>query len=225
MKGHARMVALLAALCTLAAGGEAQGETAPRGSLSAGMGVSYLAPKDIVALVNVTAIPSERLSQFHAAGEFFGAAAYPLSQRWMLKAEYAYLTWSTTVDGGYGQADFGLTVHMPSVILQYIIVDEGSFDVKCGAGGGYHFGSYSEKYSYLSGESYTAKGPGFVLEMEANTAFGDHLEAFLGGNIRWSFIGTLTNAEGMVPGRNADGSTVTMNFFGAGARLGLSYFF
>jgi hypothetical protein len=61
--------------------------------------------------------------------------------------------------------------------------------------------------------------------MEANTAFGDHLEAFLGGNIRWSFIGTLTNAEGMVPGRNADGSAVTMNFFGAGARLGLSYFF
>ena len=74
-------VALLAALCTLAARGEAQGETAPRGSLSAGMGVSYLAPKDIVALVNVTAIPSERLSPFHAAGEFFGAAAYPLSVR------------------------------------------------------------------------------------------------------------------------------------------------
>jgi hypothetical protein len=64
-----------------------------------------------------------------------------------------------------------------------------------------------------------------LAELEANTALGDHLFANLGGNIRWSFIGTITNSAGVKPGRAAGGSGTTLKFFGAAARLGLSYRF
>jgi len=226
MLNKAIMAPAMCLLLAPGASGQSRGaeEVNPRPAFSAGMGVIMMSARDVVDLVNATALPSERVAEFHAAAEFFGAASYPLSADWILKFEYAFLAGSLAVAGALGPADFGVTAHMPSLIAQYVLTDRGAYNLKLGAGGGYYVGTLSEKYLTID-DMYSGSGAGVLLELEANTAFGDHLFAYLGGNLRWSFIGPLTNAAGVSPGRGADGSGTTLNFFGAGARLGFSYLF
>jgi hypothetical protein len=147
-----------------------------------------------------------------------------VSPDWILKFEYAYLTGSYGVSSPYGPTDFNVTAHCPSVIVQYVIAERGVYDLKCGIGGGYHFGAVTEQFQSLE-YRYTGKGAGLVGELEGNTAFGDHLFAFLGVNLRWSFIGALANTAGVSPVHTAGGGGTTLTFFGAGARLGMSYHF
>ena len=222
---RSRSLLMTAALCAvLQARAQTHPDPAPRVSLSAGMGVEYASYADATALINATSLPSERVPQFKSAVEFFGACAFPLSEVWLVKFEYAYTLASWSPQGAFGPASFSVTAHMPSVILQYMLTDRGVYNVRVGAGGGYHFGHLAEKYLSLDG-TFSGKGPGVVLEVEANTAFGDHLFAFLGGNIRWEFIGGLLDASGESPGAAGGGGGVTLHSFGAGARLGACYLF
>ncbi|MEW6509347.1 MAG: hypothetical protein AB1428_00160 [Bacteroidota bacterium] len=196
----------------------------PRPGVAAGMGVSYLSARDVVDLVNATAIPGERVAQFRAVAEFFAAVSYPLNDEWIIKAEYAYLAGSYSVPSAFGPADFAITAHLPSVILQYVVAEQGVYNVKLGAGGGYAAGSLTEKYLSLD-DRFSGNGGGAVVEIEANTAFGDNLYAYLGANLRWSFVGELVNRASLPPGRGSGGGGTSLNFFGVGARLGVSYFF
>jgi hypothetical protein len=219
------IVSVLAVLCALGqVRAQTQADPAPRASLSAGMGVEYASYSDVTTLINATLTPAQVVPRFKSAVEFFGAFAFPLSDFWLLKFEYAYMLASFSPQGAYGPASLSVTFQMPSLILQYMLLDRGVYNVRVGAGGGYHFGSMEEKYLTLD-DTFTGKGPGVVLEIEANTAFGDHLFAFLGGNIRWEFIGPLLDASGVSPGVASGGSGVTLHSFGAGARLGACYLF
>jgi hypothetical protein len=193
-------------------------------ALAAGMGVSYVSPRDLVDLINATGGAAGRVPQFRAFGEFFGAFSVPLSADWILKFEYAYLTGSYAVSSLYGPADFSVTAHLPSVIAQYVLASRGTYDLKLGFGAGYHVGTLAEKFLTID-DRYTGRGPGFVAELEGNTAFGEHLFAFLGVNLRWSFIGELANEGGVSPGHASGGGGTTLTLFGAGARLGMSYHF
>jgi len=199
-------------------------ESPPRAAIGAGMGVEYMTASDLVGLINATAVPNERVAQFKSAVEFFGAASVPVSDRWIIKIEYADLITSFSPMGAYGPTQFDVNIQMPSLIAQYVLTDRGVYNFKLGAGAGYHFGKLSERYFTLN-DSFTGKGLGTVLELEGNTAFGDHLYAFLGANMRWDFIGTLTNGAGISPGPGPSGTGVTLHFFAAGARLGLTYLF
>jgi len=204
--------------------GRPEDDVYPRPELAAGFGVSYMAVRDVVDLINATALPSERVPDFRAAAEFFGAVSYPVSKEWLLKFEYAYLFASYASASPFGQADIGVNVHLLSLLVQIVLADKGVYNLKLGAGGGVCFGSMSEKYVTID-DTYSGRGPAVVLEIEANTALGENLYAYLGGNIRWSFIGELSNTAGRIPGRGANGGGTTLSFFGAGARLGLSYSF
>jgi len=199
-------------------------EASPRSAIAAGMGVEYIAASDVTDLVNVAAVPSERVAQFRAAVEFFGSWAFPVADRWMLKVELAYDLSSYSVDGAFGPASWSMHWTMPSLILQYVLADRGIYNVRVGAGGGYHFGALAEKYLSLD-DTFSGSGPGALLELEANTAFGDHLFAFLGANIRWEFVGRLGDASGTSPGLSSGGGAATLHAFGAGARLGACYLF
>jgi hypothetical protein len=199
-------------------------DAAARASLSAGMGVEYASYSDVTGLINVTALASERVPEFKSAVEFFGAFALPLSDLWLLKFEYAYTLASWSPQGAFGPAAFSVATHMPSVILPYLLPPRGVHPARGGAGGGYHFGSLGEKYLSLD-DTFNGKGAGMVFELEANTAFGDHLFAFLGGNLRWEFIGGLLDGSGVSPGVASGGSGVTLHSFGVGARLGACYLF
>jgi hypothetical protein len=154
--------------------------------------------------------------------DFFASVALPIADNFLMKAEYAYLSGSYTVPSSFGQAGYSLAVHAPSLILQYVLLDRGVYDLKIGAGGGIHFGTLT---TTLVGQStnYLANGPGFVVELEGNTSFDENLFAYLGGSVRWDSIGEAKSAAGDPP--LATGTPVTLNFFGVSVRLGLTYYF
>ena len=199
-------------------------DTRLRPGLSAGMGVCYVHPPDIVDVVNSTPGATERLPQFKSAVEFFLSAEFPLSESWLIKGEYAYVLGTYNLGSSFGPAEYSFWLHMPSLLAEYVLANEGVYNVKIGAGGGYHFGSLSEKFSTID-DRYAGKGLGMLLDIEATTAFGDHLFAYFGGNFRWEFVGKLTNGAGLSPGVTGRGDRPTLNLFGLGARLGFTYYF
>ena len=196
-----------------------------RVELSAGMGVEYVSASDVVNYVNGVAASLgavERAPEFKAGVCFFGALSYPLSSDWILKAEYVYFLASYNASIPYGSSDVSLTVQMPTLILQRVLWDEGLYDVKVGGGLGYHFASLETKNPYFD-DTMTGSGIGAVLDAEANTAFGDHLFAYLGGDARFEFVGKLKGSSSasqrfLIP-------LPSVNAFSIGARLGLSYYF
>lgn len=199
-------------------------ESHSRIGVSAGMGVSYIDPVDVVDLVNTTPGAVERVPQFKAGVEFFGIANVPVSPDWSLKFEYAYLLASYNIGTVLTPAEYTLTYHLPSVILQYLLLDAGVYNVRVGAGVGYHVGILERKF-FTEDDHYTGTGIGTVADLEANTAFGDHLYAYLGGNLRWELVGDMKNNAGLSPGVTPSGGRPALHLFGAGARLGFTYYF
>lgn len=197
---------------------------APRVGVSGGMGVSYVTAQDVVDLINAAAGGSERVPEFKAGVEFFGTLVVPLSQEWACKLEYAYLLYSFNTNSLYGPGEFTVAVHLPTVIGQFTLIDGGTYNVKAGAGVGYHFGTFSERY-YSIDDRFSGNGIGTLVDLEANTAFGENFFGYLGGNLRWDFIGTLTNAAGREASITAAGPAATLHFFSVGAKLGFTYYF
>lgn len=222
-----RNIFVIAFLFVLAcAGADAQPpvESHSRIGVSAGMGVTYIHPGDVVDLVNSTPGAMERVPQFKAAAEFFGIANIPVSPQWSLKLEYSYVLASYNIATVLAPAEYTLTYHLPSVILQYLLLDAGVYNVRVGGGLGYHIGVLDRKY-YSEEDSYTGKGIGTVADVEANTAFGEHLYAYLGVNLRWEFVGDMKDSAGLAPGVTPSGVTPALHLVGAGARLGFTYYF
>ncbi|MDH4070166.1 MAG: hypothetical protein OEV30_07055 [Ignavibacteria bacterium] len=217
------MVLQACILFTAGAAAQTQGkgsEPNRRIGISGGMGVSYFNATDIVDRVNGTGITTERADDFVAAAEFFGAVTYPLSADWALKLEYAYLITSYNVQTIFPGSEFSVTVHMPMLIAHYILVDKGVYNVKAGAGLGYHYGSYVERYG-TAGATFTGSGVGAKLDLEANTAFGESFYAYIGGDLRFDFIGSLKPEDNANAGV---GITPGLGFFSIGAKLGFTFY-
>jgi len=189
-----------------------------RVGLSTGLGVSYVRAIDIVDRINGTGYTSERASEFTSGAEFYGAVTIPLNKDWVAKLEYSYLVVGYNVATG---GEFSASVHMPTVIAQYVLVDQVTYNVKGGAGLGYHFGRYSERYVTVDA-MYDGSGVGFKIDFEANTAFGETFYGYLGGDARWDFIGELSDDQNQT---STTGITPTLNFFSIGAKLGFTYYF
>jgi hypothetical protein len=206
----------------------ADSQLSSRIALSGGMGVEYVSAAEIVDYVNARAVAAgatQRVSVFKAGVGFFGSLAYPVSMDLVLKAEYVYFLGSYNPEIPYVPSEFTLTAHMPSIILQYVLWDKQFYNIKVGGGLGYHFISLSEKYFTVDDEL-TGKGLGALIDLEANTAFGDHLFAYLGGNLRFEFIGKLkNNALASQTSQYGVVALPTANMFSIGARLGFSYYF
>jgi hypothetical protein len=196
----------------------------PRGGAGAGMGVDYLKRTDVVNYVNATAGALERLRDFKAGAEFFGFVTIPLSASWALKVDYTYLLASYNIEASGGTAQYTVTTHAPSLLVQYILMEGGLYNFKVGAGGGPRYGTFEEKYLYLD-DSYTASGPGFLLELEGNTALGEDLFVHLAAGARWEAPGDLKDANGRSPGSTPSGPPMTLDGFGVMFRLGLTYYF
>lgn len=193
----------------------------PRIGVSGGLGVSYVNAVDISDRINLKPGILERASSFISAVEFYGAVSVPASPDWVLKLEYAYLLSSYNVASIYPNAEFSVVAHLPTFIVQYVLLDHGVYNVKGGAGVGYHHGSYRERYSTADG-NYTGSGVGVKLDLEANTAFGEDFYGYIGADLRLDFIGTLSD-DGS-PGANI-GTLPTLHFFSLGAKFGFTYYF
>jgi hypothetical protein len=196
--------------------------TAIAPSLGAGLGVAMINATDVVNVVNSTPGALERESAFKAAAEFFGCASYPVDSSWVIKLDYGYAIASYNIAAQFGDAQYTLAAHLPSIILQYVLHDGGLYCLKAGFGAGYHWGGLHVKYSTLDRE-YSAAGGGVVGELEGNTALGDHLFVYLGLQVRSEFMGSLKDDNGRSPATDVDDPS--LNWFGAGARIGFSYLF
>jgi hypothetical protein len=195
-----------------------------RPGIAAGMGVEYLNPRDVVDMINGGFRPEERLPDFHAGVNFFVAGFVPLSSDWLLKIEYAYLLNTYNIAALLGPGEFTMKVHMPTLYIHYMLVDEGLYNLSAGLGVGYHFGALSTGYGTLV-DTYTASGPGGVLELQGNTAMSEDLFVHLGVQARWEGIGELRNSADKAPGVNAQGKPPSLSWFSVGARIGMSYYF
>lgn len=220
---------LLAVLYLLAVPGasqvfEEEHQSPPRIGVAGGMGVSYVTAEDIANLVNARSAGGERVSDFKAGAEFFGSVSVPLSVAWGLKFEYSYLIYSYNLTSlTYSASEITISAHLPTLYVQHTLVDAGTYNVKGGLGAGYHFGSLVERVGNIE-ERYTGKGFGSALDLEANTAFSESFYGYLGGNLRWDFIGRLTNELGRSPYLTSNSPAPTLNFFSAGARLGFTFY-
>jgi hypothetical protein len=189
------------------------------------MGANYQTTPDVVEMINGTYSPLSRVPQFSSAVDFFGAVNIPASSDWVVKLEYAYSLSTTNVNtSGFGPFEFTTAMHMPTCILQYVLMGTPQYHLKAGVGGGFWFGTFSVHYGGIEGE-YSANGPGMVTALEGQTAFSERVFMYLGAEARWSFIGELANSVGRPPGVNAEGQPATLNRFSVGARLGFSYAF
>ena len=199
----------------------ANDDALPRMSISGGLGVNYHNAQDIVNRINGSGVLNRRLDDFKSGVEFFGTFGVPLSSDWEVKIEYVYFMASYSEPTSYGgNAEFSYAVHMPTLIGQYILHHERTYNFKAGAGVGYHFGTYAEKYALVDG-TFTARGVGALLELEGNTALGEDIFAHFGTQARWDFVGNLTNASGRSPSGTP---STSLHFFSVGARLGVTVY-
>ena len=199
-----------------------------RASFSAGMGVSYIRASDVVDYVNQVISP-DKLDDFASAVEFFAAPEISLNADLSLKFEYAYLLKTYSVSGqGAGLFSFDYAVHMPTVVLVYVLEGEG-FYVKLGGGAGYHFGKFTQLFPNSASESrFTTGGIGFKLEAMGNTAFSESLYGLIGGDARLDFLGRLKDNAGKgLEIRRAFGpiDPVRLRFASVGIKFGLVYYF
>jgi hypothetical protein len=185
------------------------------------MGVSYVHAGDLADYV--TALTRTRAADFTAAVEFFGTVGVPVSERWNLALEYSYLLGSFSGPGTEG-GDFTFSVHMPTLIARYTLVEEERYNLRVGAGAGYHVGAFAVRYLTIH-DTFTAGGPGFKIDCEANTGLGDNLFARLGVDARWDGIGELNAAGGEPLQAPVGGSVPTLHFFSVGAKLGATWYF
>ncbi|MGA9116311.1 MAG: hypothetical protein WB626_06005 [Bacteroidota bacterium] len=186
--------------------------------VSAGMGVSAVHAHDLTELVRASTGSAD---DFKSCVEFFGGVTVPLAPRWVVKLHYAYLLGSWNGAATFGPVEYSFEAHLPALVLQRILVDEGVYDLRAGAGMGYHLGRLTDRRPG-SEARYTGRGWGLLAEIEAGTAFGDRLFGSVGGDLRWDFIGDLKNEAGRGP-IGTGGGSVTGRFFSAGVKLGFRY--
>jgi hypothetical protein len=222
--GLLRCYAIVLVSCSPLIAQNSSRDISSRIAISGGMGVNYHSAKDIVDRVNGSGVTTQRVGEFKSAVEFFVDASFPLSPEWVLKGDYAYMFTSHSVTSlvSISNADFFYAVHMPSLIVQYLLVDAPMYAIKAGVGAGYHVASYSEKYASQD-KNFTASGLGTLLEIEGSNALGDDLAVYLGVQARWDFIGNLKDSAGNSPIANL--TSTSLQFFGVGARLGVTYYF
>jgi hypothetical protein len=218
------VAALLVMVAALSLAEEVPHAEPMRPGVAAGMGVDYISPMDIVDMINGNYRPTSKVDDFHAGVDFFVAGFIPLSREWMLKIEYAFLLNTYNITGMFGPGEFTMKAHMPTLVLHYMLVDGGLYNLSAGLGGGFHMGKLATEYGTLV-DSYSSNGFGGVAEVQGNTAISEHLFVHLGGSIRWERIGELRNDAGTSPGINANGKPVRMSWFSAGARIGVSCYF
>jgi hypothetical protein len=195
-------------------------------SAFAGMGINRVAAADIVEYINSISLYTQQVSAFTTAVDFFGGVEFPVSDEWGMKIEHSYLFSSYNVDGKSGGTyNFFYAVHAPSVMVQRVITGNGYF-FKLGAGGGYHFGSVEQKASlYGATTNYSSRGIGIKLDAVGQTAFDESLFAYIGVTTGWEFVGDLKDESGNKLYLPASTTSVSLNYFYAGVRFGLSFYF
>ena len=209
---------------TLAERNDEPKERANAFSLYGGMGVSLASDPHLVDYINVLVDPSQRVADFATDVEFFGGAEIPVDDEWAAVFEYSYLFKSYNLPT-YGNGTYTIfySLHLPVAMAQYVIPGKGYF-VKLGGGLGYHTGLIEQKTTlYPTDITYAAHGVGVKLNAVGQTAFDEHLYAYIGGTLRWEFLGDVKDASGNTLQYHSQ--TASLSMFVVGLAFGLTYYF
>jgi len=195
-------------------------------SIFAGMGVHMVSAPDVVEYINSVSTFAQRVDDFGVAVDFFGGVEFPINDEWGVKLEHSYLFKSYTVEGNLGGTyEIFYANQSPSIIIQKVIAGKGYF-VKFGAGGGYHFGTMTQKVStFGTTTEYTSNGVGLSAEVVGQTAFGENVFGYIGGSLGWEFMSDLKESNGKTLTAPNSSKTVSLNYFHAGIRFGMNYYF
>jgi len=226
MRGNAvALLTLCACLSSLA-----PGQSADPGrfvSLSAGMGISaYSATATGDYISAVLQLPeSERIGEFTSAIEFFATPEVQLSEDWSLALEYSYLvkSYRLSSSAGPGTSEFSTSIHMPTLLLHYLIPGEGYW-LKLGGGAGYYVSSFSQML-FGSGQTqeFQASAPGLKFEAVGNTMFDDSFYGYIGLDARWGFDQAYSGSDGTSPSYQQ--TAPSLGFFSLGLKLGVTVLF
>lgn len=204
--------------------GEVPKERANSLSLYGGMGVSMAAAPDLIDYLNAVGGSMQRLDDFATHVEFFGGVEMPLGEGLGGAVEYGYLFKSytlPTVSAGTYTVFYNL--HLPTAMVQYVVPGRGYF-LKLGGGVGYHVGSVEQRNSiYGTDSSYTSRGVGLKVQAVGQTAFDEHLYAYLSADMRWEFMNRLKNSNGNT--LHSLGKEASLSMFAVGLGFGLIYYF
>lgn len=195
-------------------------------ALFGGMGVHMVSASDIVNYINSVSTFDQRVNDFGATVDFFGGAEFPINDEWGVKVEHSYLFKSYSFPGKLGGTfEIFYANQSPSIIIQKIIAGKGYF-VKFGTGGGYHFGTMTQKIStFGTTTEYTSNGIGVKTEIVGQTAFDENLYGYIGGSLGWEFMSDLKESNGAVLTVPNSSETVSLSYFHAGIRFGMNYYF
>ena len=189
-----------------------------------GMGIHLVAAPSLTDYINRIAISTQRADDFVTAVEFFGGIELPINEEWGIKAEHSYLFKSYDVAAGAaGNYQLNYDVHAPSILLQRVYSGKGYF-FKISGGGGYHFAHGNEKLSIAGlDNNFSAKGIGMRFEINGQTAFDEYLFGYISGVTGWEFLGALADEQKNKPAFFNEQKR--LNYFFAGLRFGLIYYF
>lgn len=226
MRGNVRaLLTLCVSLSSLAAG---QSSNESRFvSLSAGMGISaYSATSTSDYISALLQLPEpEQLGDFTSAIEFFATPEVQLTHDWSLALEYSYLVKSYRLSStaGPGTSEFSTSIHMPTLVLHYLVPGEGYW-LKLGGGAGYYVSSFSQML-FGSGQtqSFRASAPGLKFEAVGNTMFDESFYGYIGLDARWGFDEAYSDSDGSSPSYQQ--TAPSLGFFSLGLKLGVTILF
>lgn len=193
-------------------------------SVYGGMGIALAAAPAMVDYLNTLADPTQQVQTFATAVEFFGGATLPVNESWEGGIEYAYLFKSYTLPtAGFGTYTIFYDLNMPTLTAHYVISGNGYF-LKFGGGIGYHGGSVEQKSSFYGTDStYATHGVGIKVDAVGQTAFDEHLYAYIGATMRWELMGSLKDSQGDI--LQNQGQSASLSMFVVELAFGLTYYF
>jgi hypothetical protein len=195
--------------------------------ITAGLGIAAQSAPLAANYINALAQPTldQRVDQFNSVAEFYIMPELQVSKEWSTAIEYSLLvkSYSITSSSGFLRTDISYEVHMPSVLVHYLIFGEG-FRLKLGGGVGYHFVKFDQTFSTTGvGESLRSNGVGFKLDAIGNTKFDETFYGSIGIDLRWDFPGTLSRGTEAAPIARSGPDLPKMTFFNAGVKFGVTF--
>lgn len=223
-------------LCLLFIGGFAQQVAAQSSAKEAekrfldftvGLGIDLHTASSIADYINSVAqpIPDQKVNQSVTAVEFYATPELQVSQEWSTGIEYSLLIKSYSIDArsGYSRSEMSYQVHMPTLLLHYLVFGEG-YRIKLGGGLGYHFATFDQSFPTIgSGETFRTQGVSVKLDAAGNTKFDETFYGSIGVDLRWDFLGTLERSGQPAQIASSTATLPRMNFFNVGLKFGVTF--
>jgi len=192
-----------------------------------GMGVGEQSAPSLVNYVNAVSQPriDQRLDEFTSVVVFSVNPELQVADEWSVGLEYSLLLKSYSIDDRSGllRTDISYQVHMPTLLVQYLVFGEG-YRLKAGGGIGYHVARFTQSFpTYGTEETFHTEGLGVKIGAVGNTRFDETFYGSIGVDLRWDFLGALKRADGSEVVDKPTGMVPTMNFFTISVTFGVMF--